>query len=323
MTPRRSPAHPGTAHARRLPAERIRTGILAVIVALVAATCSAAGDDASGQVGTDDLQIPAQIPDGVPDTQGGTSTPSDTAAPGSTVGSGTATTSPPGTAAPATSAAPPTTAGVPPISGVGGYAAFYLRPTPATAIVLDIHAQSGGAPASATVSHVQRVLSQVSGKPVDLNAGTVSGGARSWTSDEIRALADTTGSSQQPDRAALKLLFLRGGFAGSDSVLGVAVRSDVAAVFPDRLDEAAGVLGDRDRIEDAVTMHEVGHLLGLVDIVLDTGREDPEHPGHSANEDSVMYWAVESTLVGSLLAGGPPTDFDDADLRDLAAIRNS
>ena len=35
-----------------------------------------------------------------------------------------------------------------------------------------------------------------------------------------------------------------------------------------------------------------------------------------------MYWAVESDLVGDLLSGGPPTEFDGTDLRDLATIRN-
>ncbi|MEA3055907.1 MAG: hypothetical protein QOD30_1339, partial [Actinomycetota bacterium] len=36
---------------------------------------------------------------------------------------------------------------------------------------------------------------------------------------------------------------------------------------------------------------------------------------------SVMYWAVESTVVTDLLTGGPPRDFDAADLADLAEIR--
>jgi len=78
-----------------------------------------------------------------------------------------------------------------------------------------------------------------------------------------------------------------------------------------------------DVIEDACTMHESGHLLGLVDLVLNTGRQDPEHPGHSRNRQSVMYYAVESGLVAQLLGGPPPTEFDDADRADLATIRAS
>jgi hypothetical protein len=72
-----------------------------------------------------------------------------------------------------------------------------------------------------------------------------------------------------------------------------------------------------------VVTHEVGHLLGLVDLVLHTGRQDPEHPGHSRNQQSVMFWAVESSLITDVLTGGPPTNFDDDDRADLAAIRSN
>jgi hypothetical protein len=57
-------------------------------------------------------------------------------------------------------------------------------------------------------------------------------------------------------------------------------------------------------------------------LAVDTDREDPEHPGHSRSRESVMYWAVESNLIAELLGAGPPTDFDDADRADLAALRS-
>src|SRR5581483_9374283 len=89
----------------------------------------------------------------------------------------------------------------------------------------------------------------------------------------------------------------------------------------ERAHAAAGLLGDPGRMELAVATHELGHLLGLVDLVLHTGREDAEHPGHSPNRDSVMFWAVETDLVSTLLGASPSTRFDAADLADLAAIR--
>lgn len=287
--------------------------------AVVATACGGSdGDtatDATSTSVTADPGTPATDPaaPGDPDdtTQPG---PSPSAAPGETP----ATTAPPGsTASPSTTAA----AAVPAPGAVGGYAAFYLRPSESTSVVLDVHSQKGAEPSGDSVAHVRALLADVTGKQVALNGGSIAGEGRAWTADEIRALADRTGLAQSRDRSVLKLFFLRGEFADSDTVLGVAVRSDVAAIFSDKVDSAAGPLDSPTRIETAVTTHEMGHLLGLVDLVLATGREDPEHPGHSSNRQSVMYWAVESTLVGSLLEGGPPTTFDSADRADLATIR--
>lgn len=208
------------------------------------------------------------------------------------------------------------------IGPVGSQAVRYLRPAASERVLVQVLAQDGTAPQASVPERVRQVLASVSGKPVSVATGGLDGGARSWTVEELRALADAASARQTPEQAVLTLLYLRGGFAENERAVGVAVRGDVAAIFAERVDEASGVLGNRSAVEDAVTMHEVGHLLGLVDLVLDTGREDPEHPGHSPNRESVMYYAVESTLIGTVLAGGPPRDFDQADLDDLARIRN-
>jgi len=204
---------------------------------------------------------------------------------------------------------------------VGSLAAAYLRPDGPASLLVEVRSQAGAGPRSGAVDRIASVLRQVSGKPVSVVSGSsVPGEGRAWTADELRGLADA-GTAQSPERAVLRLLFLHGGFAESERAMGVAVRGDVAAVFATRVDEATGAFADPATVEDAVAMHEVGHLLGLVDLVLDTGRDDPENPGHSTNRGSVMYHAVESTLLGSILQGGPPRDFDEADLADLGRIR--
>jgi hypothetical protein len=60
--------------------------------------------------------------------------------------------------------------------------------------------------------------------------------------------------------------------------------------------------------------------MGLVDLYLDDNRDDPDHPGHSTNPHSVMYWAVETDLVAQVLDGPPPVSFDAADQADLQKI---
>jgi hypothetical protein len=308
---------------------RRRIAATLLTAALLAGACSQADEDTGGIVESADPspdpsaggssspatgtpaagagEVPDTVPGSAPATGGGGGQPAPTTA----AGPGQQQKPPPDRAA----------APAPAPAGVGAYAPFYLRPSESTRVVLEVRSQAGAEPNGATIDHLRGVLAQVSGKEVATAGGSLTGGARQWTAADIRALADTSSLAQSRDGAVLRLLFLRGGFADSDTALGVAVRSDVAAIFSDRVDQAAGLLADRARIEDAVTVHEAGHLLGLVDLFLATGRADPEHPGHSPNRGSVMYYAVESTLVDSILDGGPPTEFDAQDRADLAAIR--
>ena len=75
------------------------------------------------------------------------------------------------------------------------------------------------------------------------------------------------------------------------------------ALFSDSIDEAD--IRSRPSVEDvenSVLVHEVGHLLGLVNLYQSpVDHEDPDHPGHSNNDESVMYWAIESADVSNFI----------------------
>ena len=207
-------------------------------------------------------------------------------------------------------------------SGVGAFAGFYLRAAESASIVLAVGVQSDAAPATATVDHLVAVVQQASGKSVRKQVGAIAAGARSWTAADLVRTAELVGPNQSRTAAIMSVLFVRGDYEGDTGVLGVAVRSDVAAVFVDQVASSGGLLGGSAVVERSVSTHEVGHLLGLVDLFLATGRQDPQHPGHSTSPGSVMYWAVESDVIGAILGANPPTEFDAADLADLATIRN-
>lgn len=209
-----------------------------------------------------------------------------------------------------------------PNGGPGTYAPAYLRPAPYRRVVVELLTHDGAGFQSGTLEHSVDTLASVSKKSVTVSAPIAfEDGRRSWDGASIRAAADAHGrASHGGDTAVMRVLALRGEFGPNDGAIGVAVRGDVMAVFVDRVRQASTPLVGRNEIEKAVTLHEVGHLLGLVDLYLKTGRADPEHPGHSPSEESVMFWAVETDLIGQVLGGGPPTSFDEADRRDLATI---
>lgn len=289
---------------------------LLVIVLVAAAACGGDDDPTVAADPTTTTTLPAPAPGAPPETVPGTVAPV-----------------PPGAGDPG--GPPPAGTPVQPLPGepqrawpdldgsgaVGSFADDVLRADRSARIEVRVRTQPGAEPRQGTLDHLAAVLRQVSGgKDVVLTGGTVAERHEAWTADQVRAAAGTV--DQGGGTAVLQLLFVHGRYVDAEGVLGVSVRGDAAAIFSDEVDASGSPLVGAAAVEDAVAIHELGHLLGLVDLHVDTGRDDPEHPGHSTNRRSVMYWAVESTLVADVLQGGPPRDFDQADLADLARIRD-
>ena len=207
----------------------------------------------------------------------------------------------------------------------GGFSRTLLRPAPATSVVLELMIEDGGrGPSPTTKQLILDNLRKVSGKEVKIpDPLTIPVGPGSYHSADLTKRADQYTKYQQGDgdQAVFHVLYLKGHDADGDGILGIAVRGDTLAVFPDELDKAVTPLVPYDKIEQAVTLHETGHILGLVDLARKTGREDPAHPGHSANKGSVMYWAVDGSLIGQVFGGPPPTTFDADDLADMKVLR--
>lgn len=299
---------------------RPRLRSLAVVAALLAA-CG--GDDPTVTEAT-------STSGAAPGAGGTTTAPSTDGAPGAapagaaTHGDGDGepgSAASPGSAPPAPTGPAAASPALDPSGPPGSFAPSVLRADRSSRVVLEIQVAPGAEPSAATVEHLRSTLAAATGKPIVVTGGGAAPDRPDWSSASVREAADAGAATPQGGgTAVLRLLFLRGAYEGSTGVLGVAVRGDVAAVFVDQATSAAGLLGDPQAIVVSVATHELGHLLGLVDLVLATGRADPEHPGHSASSASVMYWAVESDLVASLLGTRPPRDFDADDLADLRTI---
>lgn len=135
------------------------------------------------------------------------------------------------------------------------------------------------------------------------------------TAEEHRSRSSGDGT------VALHVLVLPGRFE-TEGVPGVAFHATTVALFPQeirRLLPSGAAVG---AFEAAVATHELGHTFGLVNRTgVGEFHEDSEHPGHTADEDSVMYWAIESPGLGQLFGSGPPSSFNAADRREMENIR--
>jgi hypothetical protein len=280
-----------------------RSASLVALVFLAACTVTSPPPDAS-----------STIPGQVPGTGQGSPTSGSTKgapAPGSTSGG----------------SAPAPSTSYQELAAVGAMAKTYLQASPASSLVVEVDWMSGRKPSSSALAHLESILKRELAKPggIDVRLGAeMATTDTSWTVDDLVAAekafrAEHSGGS----RVTMWIAYLGGSFAESDSALGAAFAASGAVLFRDRIGQATSALILASEIERSVLTHEAGHLLGLVNIGYQSGfnHEDPAHPKHSNNRDSVMYWAVEDISLGDLLTGGPPADFDEADRADLAMLR--
>jgi len=203
----------------------------------------------------------------------------------------------------------------------GGAAGVILQATPAASLVVEVLEEPGAGANRIALNRVLSDLRRYSGKTVtEVHTALPAGSsARRWTERDLERLAFRSAKIPQGGgRFVIRLISVRGQNVRSPDILAESFLGDTIATFPD----SYGSLGQH--IVTTVTVHEVGHLLGLVDLYLKRGRadtqNDPAREGHSRNPASVMYWAVDPSVLGTLF-GSASDRFDAQDERDLASIR--
>ena len=212
-------------------------------------------------------------------------------------------------------------------------------------LVVELDYPAGYAPNSEAKSILKSTLAEVTGRDASQiqiveSADIPVEASKKYTTNEIRTLeAEHRDRRSGGDTAVLYVMYVAGGYSedsGDSRVLGIAYGATSLAIFKGNVQDAtrSRVIGgitvptvEERCIERAVLVHEFGHVAGLVNLGTPMVRphEDPEHPGHSSNKQSVMYYAVENTVdLFALFTGGCseiPYKFDENDKADLAALR--
>ncbi len=218
----------------------------------------------------------------------------------------------------------------------------YLKASPYSRLVLEVDATEGFAPRAtsetAVVDTLRAVVDKPSGVSVARDQMTLprKGSTYEWTFQELNQLATSTFNlAPAAGTVRMHVMFLDGQHQGGN-VLGLAWASTHLVVFKETIERhcrsgLGATLGDQvcEAAEKGVWVHELGHLLGLVNngLPMAAPHQDANHPGHDSNDRCVMFWAFDTSTsldkVAREILGGQSVSlqFDDACKADLAAGR--
>jgi hypothetical protein len=207
------------------------------------------------------------------------------------------------------------------LDSVGQAARAILQPEPFTEIVVEIDYVPGREPSENAKRILAARLKEVTRKTVKFLKGNQIPQAGTWSLDDIATLSLQRNSKSLAPSLSLYVAYLDGNAAENRFALGRVVASTVIAIFPDVMKKYTPPNVDLADVESAGLVHELGHLLGLINLIYDSPRPhgDPNNPQHSKNPNSVMYHAFEQSF-GASVYGAPPSQFDADDLADLADL---
>jgi hypothetical protein len=211
----------------------------------------------------------------------------------------------------------------------------YVSDDDYTKWVIEVDIIQGQAPPAGVLDFVGNSLREVVSKPDGVEVRideTLPARGGTWSQKDLLDYSSAHFDTRTAGKTvAIHLLFVDGTYE-QGNVLGATfsretssgrvVETGPVVIFSDRIHSGCVLLcldGSAPQFR-AVTLHEFGHAIGLVNNGVDMVRdhEDDAHPGHSTNRASVMYWEVETTGIFNF-AGGPPQTFDSDDRADLCA----
>ncbi|MBB4807130.1 putative Zn-dependent protease [Chryseobacterium defluvii] len=192
---------------------------------------------------------------------------------------------------------------------VGSSANDLLNNNRYNALVIEIQYMPGYAPDTNAIELVKNFLSTFLKKEGNISIVTreISGAsASSLSADEIKAIENTNRSSfTSGSTMAVSVIYTNGQYTENANTLGIAYRNTSVALLGKTIHDNSGGFGQvsRTKLEATVHEHELGHLLGLVDLgsSMQVNHKDSVNGSHCNNNNCLMYYASETTDILSFL----------------------
>ena len=209
---------------------------------------------------------------------------------------------------------------------VGASANDLLSASKYNSVKIEVQYMSGYQPDAAALNHLQTMLSTLVNKPSGISIVTkeipAAGSATLSVDDVAQIERNNRTAFTAGNQLALYILYTNGNYT-DNNVLGVAYKNTSVVLFGKKIADNSGGIGQASRTKLVATVaeHEIGHLLGLVDIgsPMQTNHKDAAHGDHCNNSNCLMYYASEtSDILGFLITGNIPS-LDASCLADLHA----
>ncbi|OLY93239.1 hypothetical protein [Cnuella takakiae] len=212
---------------------------------------------------------------------------------------------------------------------IGASAKDLLRADRYTALRVEIQYMEGFEPDKASLYNLQIFLQQYLDKPdgIYLEVKQIDPAAdKILNRENVLGLERSSRSVYTNGKElGLYILYTNGRYI-NEKIAGLAYRNTSAVLFGQMIKDHSGRIGqpDRTKLETTVLLHEVGHLLGLINKGSDmlSDHQDEDHHGHCSNKECLMYYRIGTDDRFAYLVKGKIPELDVHCQADLQAIRN-
>lgn len=226
---------------------------------------------------------------------------------------------------------------------VGEFSKYYLQGNKYTEIVIEVDSVEGNKPSDEAINLLKTRIEENCDKDkekinIDKSSFNTIPKTKStyYIEDIVNLEKEYRNRYREEQTIVLYYIYLNGEYEES-SVIGLAYSASSCAIFKEGIQNASTFFISTEEIEEAVVIHEFGHLLSLVNIGYKSDRdhEDSEYHRHCNHEavegsqiyDCVMYWAIETADVSATSIwnqiGGLPNDFCEHCKHDLEMIKQN
>jgi len=197
---------------------------------------------------------------------------------------------------------------------VGASANNFLSANKYTSVKIEIQYMPGFAPDAASLNNLVTKLNSLTNKPdgITLTQSQIVTGGQ--TIESLQDVATIEKANRTVFTSGTQLgvyMLITDGNYSTANVLGFAYRNTSICLFGKTINDNSGAFGQTSRttLTSTVVEHEMGHLLGLVNLgsAMVTNHIDTPHGNHCNNSNCLMYYQSETTdILGSLIAGNVP-----------------